>query len=286
MLNIVDTHVHFWDPGHLRYDWMVGNAVLEQVYRPDRLPARGASYQVERLVFVEADRTSAQGRAEVEWVAGLAEQYPIIGGIVAFAPLERGEAARPDLEWLSRQPLVKGVRRLTQAEPMGFGTQPDFVRGVALLAEYGLSFDLGIRHVHLRDSIELVRQCPAVSFVVDHIGKPDIKAGLREPWWSEIKEMASLPNVRCKLSGMVTETGGEHWQPADLRPYIDRVIEVFGPERVMFGSDWPVSTLASTYERWVETLEAATAGLPEAARRGLWHDNGLAFYRLGTNVGA
>jgi len=278
--DLIDTHVHFWDPAVLRYDWIKGSPVLEQTYRPERLPRQGPGWQLEALVMVQGECAHAQGQAEVEWVTELSRQHPVIAGMVAFAPLELGEAARPQVEWLSRQPLVKGVRRLIQDEAAGFAVQPDFVRGVALLADYGLSFDLCLRHHQLRETLTLVRQCPAVSFVLDHIAKPDIRAGRLDPWRAELAELAGLPNVVCKLSGVVTEADHAHWQPADLRPYIDHVLSVFGPERVMFGSDWPVATLAARYEQWVQVLEEATAGLPAEAQRRLWHDNAQASYRL------
>jgi L-fuconolactonase len=280
MLSIIDSHVHFWDPAHLRYDWLAGSAILNQVYRPERLPAQGDGWRLEKLVFVQADCAADQGHAEVEWVAALAAQHPVVSGIVAFAPLEHGERARPQLDWLVQQPLVKGVRRLIQAEGPGFAVQPDFVRGVALLAEYGLSFDLCLRNDQLREAIDLARQCPAVAFVLDHIGNPDIQAGRRDPWREDVAGLAALPNMKCKVSGVVTRADHEHWKPADLRPYIEYVLDVFGPERVMFGSDWPVMTLAARYQQWVDALQATTAALPEASRRKLFSENARAFYRL------
>ena len=280
MLNIVDTHVHFWDPAHLRYDWLAGQPQINRPYLPGDLPRQGNGWQLSQLVFVQADCAPDQGQTEVEWVTALAAEHPVIRGIVAFAALEDGESVRPQLAWLKGQPLVKGVRRLLQAEGPGFTVQPGLVRGVALLAEYGLSFDLCVRRDQLREAIELVRQCPAVAFVLDHIANPDIKAGELDPWRGDLSDLAALPNVSCKVSGMVTRADNEHWQPADLRPYLEHVLAAFGPERVMFGSDWPVATLASRYERWVETLMAATAGLPPASRRQLFSDNARAFYRL------
>ncbi len=280
MLSLVDTHVHFWDTNYLRYDWLRGSPRLNRPFLPHELPARGPDWRLDGLVFVQADCAADQAQAEVEWVAGLAAAHPVVQGIVAFAPLDRGEAARAHVHWLSRQPLVKGVRRLIQEEPVGFATQPEFVRGVALLADYGLSFDLCIRHYHLPEVIALARQCPAVAFVLDHIGKPNIKDGVLEPWRAHLSELASLPNVHCKLSGLVTEADHERWQPADLRPYIDHVLTAFGPERVMYGSDWPVQSLAARYDQWVDVLQAAAAALPEAARLRLFSQNARSFYRL------
>jgi L-fuconolactonase len=286
MLELIDTHVHFWDTNFLRYDWLANEPRINHPFLPGDVPAQGLEWWLDGLVMVQAECAHDQAQQEVDWVAGLAAAHPVIKGMVAFAPLDQGEGARDHVAWLSRQPLVKGVRRLIQEEPVGFSTRPEFVRGVGLLADYGLSFDLCIRHHHLPEVIALVRQCPAVHFVLDHIGKPNIKDHVLEPWQSQISELASLPNVQCKLSGLVTEADRERWQPADLRPYINHVLSAFGPQRVMFGSDWPVQTLAARYAQWVMVLRDATATLPADDKRRLFSENARAFYRLPPAVAA
>jgi len=176
---------------------------------------------------------------------------------------------------------VKGVRRLLQAEPDdAFALRPDFVRGVRALADYDFSFDICIFHRQLPAVIELVRRCPEVRFILDHLGKPDIKAGLRDPWQAHIRALAALPNVVCKISGMVTEADHARWTVDDLRPFFETVYDAFGPDRVMFGGDWPVVLLASSYKRWVETVDALTQGLSEDDRRKLWAENARRVYRL------
>jgi L-fuconolactonase len=132
----------------------------------------------------------------------------------------------------------------------------------------------------MANTIELVRQCPGTSFMLDHIGKPDIAGGVLDPWRQQIRELASFPNVVCKISGLVTEADHQSWTEEDLAPYIAHVLEVFGEDRVVFGGDWPVVLQASRYRRWVETLDALTAELTETARRKLWADNARRFYRL------
>jgi len=283
MLNIVDSHVHFWDPGRLRYVWLDDLPQLNRPYLPDHVPAQGMNWRVDVLVFVQADCAAEQGLLEADWVTSLAASDSRIQGIVAFAPLEKGEGVRPVLEELSKRPLVKGVRRLLQSEPLGFSVQPDFVVGVQLLAEYDLSCDLCIRHFQMPDVIQLVRQCPRVNFVLDHIGKPDIKNGLLDPWRKDMAELAALPNVVCKLSGLVTEADWQHWKAADLQPYVDHILEVFGPGRVMYGSDSPVATLAATYPQWVETLIGATQWQSNTERENLFYQNAAKFYRLASN---
>ncbi|MFN8472582.1 MAG: amidohydrolase family protein [Anaerolineae bacterium] len=280
MLSIVDSHAHFWDTGYLSYPWLQETPFLNRPFLPDHVPAGGADYRIDRIVFVQADCLPNQGIAEADWVSRLAESDPRISGIVAFAPLEYPDAAAPILETLSLRPLVKGIRRLIQSEPLGFSVQPAFVQGVQMLAEYGFACDLCIKHPQLPDVIGLVRQCPNVRFVLDHIGKPDIKNHVLEPWRQNIAALAAMPNVWCKISGLVTEADTENWTAEDLRPYIDAVIESFGVERVMFGSDAPVAYLATTYNRWVETLRDATSGLPAADQERLFAANATQFYSL------
>ncbi len=280
MLKIVDSHVHFWEPGRLEYAWLREFPSLNRPRLPDHLSARSADWSVEALVFVQADCATEQGLAEVDWVTALAQDDRRIQAVVAFAPLERGEDVHRELADLRRRPLVRGVRRLIQSEPLGFSRLPGFVAGVQRLAEFGLSCDLCLRHFQMRDVIELVSQCPRVDFVLDHIGKPDIKHGRLDPWRTELAELARLPNVMCKLSGLVTEADWQRWTAADLRPFLEHALSVFGPDRVMFGSDWPVASLAATYPRWVETLMAATGSLPIGDREKLFWRNAARFYRL------
>ncbi len=278
---IVDTHIHFWNPNQIQYDWLASVPALNKPFLPQDLADQATGVQLEKIVFVQCDCLPAQNLKEAEWVTSLAQKEPRIQGIVAGAALEMGEAIRGHLQALSAYPLVKGVRRLIQSEGAGFCVQPDFVTGVQLLPEFGFSFDICIVHPQLADVITLVEQCPNVSFVLDHIGKPGIKAGLLDPWRAEIKTLASFPNVSCKISGLVTEADMQAWTPTDLRPYIDHVIESFGPNRIMYGGDWPVSLLATSYQSWIETLEAATIGLSEAERHKLFYQNANSFYRLG-----
>ncbi len=278
---IVDAHVHVWDTSRLRYAWLAGIPLLNRPYLlADFDEARGP-VPVERIVFVQAEVDHARYAEETAWVTRLAEADPRLQGIVSWAPLEQGDAARPDLEKLAANRLVKGVRRLIQTEESGFCLRADFVRGVRALADYGLSFDLGITHRQLADSIRLVEQCPGVQFVLDHLGKPDIAHRVLDPWQEELRTLAGFPNVWCKVSGLVTEADSGHWTNEDLRPYIDHALECFGFARVLYGGDWPVVLLASEYPRWVEALAWAVAGYSDRQRRRLFHDNAIACYRLG-----
>ena len=262
-LPIVDSHVHLWDPTRFRMPWLDGNATLDRPYGLADFRTHSEGVAVEGIVYLQVEVSPAYALLEARWVAELGSDGPPVLGIVPWAPVEDGERARSFLDALVQiDARITGVRRLYQAEPdPEFALRPDFVRGVQLLAEYGLSFDLGTTYRQLPATIRLVRACPGVNFVLDHIGKPNIKGGTLKPWRAQIGELAGLPNVWCKLSGMATEADREHWTPEDLRPYAEHVLASFGDDRVMFGGDWPVVLMASPYRRWVETAEALTAGL-------------------------
>jgi L-fuconolactonase len=278
---IVDAHVHLYDPGVIRYGWMAGRPVLDQQRLMAQLDAARGPVQIEALVWVEVGADPGQYLQEASFVDGLARKDVRIRALVAHAPLERGAAVTPDLEKLAAHGLTRGIRRLLQDEPDdAFCLLPGFVEGVRLLARFDLSFDICVYHRQLAGALELVRRCPEVRFVLDHAGKPGIRAGQIEPWRTQIAALAALPNVCCKLSGLITEADHANWTREQLRPYIDHVIESFGFERVMFGSDWPVAEETHRYGQWVDTVDQTLAGVPEGERRRVFRDNAIAFYRL------
>jgi L-fuconolactonase len=281
-LPVVDAHVHLWNPDRFKMSWLEGDDFLNRSYEVEEFTEASREVGVEAFVFVETGVEPQYAFLEVEWVANLATLEPRLKGIVAAAPLEHGKRARHYLERLiATSPLVKGVRRLLQGEPDPyFCLQPDFVDGVQLLPELGLSFDICILHHQLPGVIELVKKCPKTSFILDHIAKPAIKSGEFEPWREHIRELAKLPNVACKISGLVTEADHRGWTEAILEPYVAHVVEVFGENRVLFGSDWPVALLASEYSRWAQTLDQLTSHLSQDARRKLWAENARRCYRL------
>jgi L-fuconolactonase len=282
---IVDTHLHLWDPARLSYPWLADVPTIAGPHLIDDYRRACEPVNVAKMVFVQCECDRAQYMDELAWVSDIAKQDPRIEGIVPWAPLEKGDAAREDLDRITANKLVKGIRRIIQHEPDGnrFARQPEFIRGVQLLADYNLSFDLCIGHIHMQATIELVRQCPDTRFILDHIGKPDIRGATLDPWRKHMRELAALPNVWCKMSGVATEADFDHWTPDDLAPYIDHALSCFGFDRTMFGGDWPVATLATDYPRWVRTLDSAIAGVSDDQRRKLYFDNAVAFYRLPPN---
>ena len=175
--------------------------------------------------------------------------------------------------------LVKGIRRIIQFETdIEFCLKPDFIRGVQMLPEYDFSFDLCIIHYQMANAIRLVEQCPEVKFMLDHIGKPDIKNKGYDPWRTEIKRLSRMKNVFCKISGLVNEADHDSWTVNDLKPYIDHVIDCFGFDRVVFGGDWPVVKLAGGHARWFEALNSIIGDVRDTGK--LFYQNADRFYRL------
>ena len=278
---VVDAHVHLYDPGVIRYGWMKDKPVLDRQRLMAQLDTARGPVEIEALIWVEVGADPGLYLEEASFVDGLARADRRIRAMVAHAPLERGAAVTPDLEKLAAHGLTRGIRRLLQHEPDdAFCLRPGFVEGVRLLPRFDLSFDICVYHRQLAGAVELVRRCPAVRFVLDHGGKPGIREGLMEPWHTHIEQLAALPNVWCKLSGLITEADHASWIRDQLRPYIDHLIESFGCGRLMFGSDWPVAEQTHRYPEWVEIVDQALAGASEEERRKLFRDNAIAFYRL------
>jgi L-fuconolactonase len=281
---IVDAHVHLYDPGAISYPWMADSPALDALHASSEYTAATKDAAVvESLVFIEVDAAAGAHLDEARWVEALGKTDGRVRAMVASMPLEAGASTvEADIETFAKMPLARGVRRLIQGhvdEP-GWCLRPDFVEGVRAVGRAGLHFELCIYHPQMSDIIELVRRCPEVSFILDHIGKPGIKDGLREPWWSEMQTLAAQPNVVCKISGVITEADRRAWTYDQVAPYVTRAIECFGFDRVMFGSDWPVVNLAGSYKAWIEVLDRVTAGAASSDLRKLYRDNAIAWYRL------
>ena len=278
---IIDSHVHFYDPARIAHPWLASVPAIAAAHQPADLARDRATVDIEQVVFVEVDAAPGRERDEAEFAAALAAGPPRVGAIVASAPVEKGAAVEADLGALRALPLVKGIRRLIQphADPAHCLSAP-FVEGVRCVGRFGLPFDLCISHGQLASATELVRRCPEVSFVLDHIAKPPIASGGREPWAAEMRAMAALPNVVVKISGVVTEADHHSWTADHVRPYIDHTLACFGFSRVLFGSDWPVLNLASRYANWVALLDTILGGVPEPELMGFYRDNARRVYSL------
>jgi L-fuconolactonase len=272
--------MHFWDPDRLSYPWLAGEETLRRRFAPADL--RPGAHRLAGAVFVEAGRRDDQAIDEIGWVEELAADWPLLRGIVAHAPLEHGDTVAGHLGELSRHPLVRGVRRNVQDEKPGFAVADGYVAGVRQLARYGFTADLCVRHHQLPEITELVARVPEVTFVLDHLGKPGIADGLLDPWRDQISRLAGHPNVVCKLSGLTTEADPLRWKPDDVLPYLRHALAEFGAQRCLVGGDWPVATLATSYDRWLDVIAVALRDRCAAERDAVLRDNAVRIYRLGT----
>jgi L-fuconolactonase len=279
--SIVDSHVHLWNPAQFRYAWLDGLPALNRAFLPADFSTASASADVRKMIFVECGCEPTQSLAEVNWISSLAECEPRLKGIVAHASLENGAATRAELQELAKRKLVKGVRRNLQGErDAQFCLRPNFITGMKLLAEFGFTFDLCIRHDQLPMAAGLVRSLPQVTFVLDHFGKPDVRGKKAEPWAADLKVFAGMSNVVCKISGLTTEADWKNWQPDDLKCYFETVVEVFGFDRLLFGGDWPVATLATSYIRWLETVQKYISFATETDQIKVFQTNAERIYRV------
>ena len=279
---IIDSHIHLLDQNRFGYAWADGAPALKRDWTVEDLQGAAKPYEIEGLVFVEVDVDMPQYLDEAEWVDGLAKSDKRVMGAVVCLPLEKGAAIEPEMARVAKLRTVRGVRRLIQNQPdPEYVLKPGFLEAMRLLPKYHLSFDVCIFHPQMLNTLKMIRGLPEVAFVLDHIGKPGIKAGLLDPWRAHLREMAAMPNVVCKLSGVTTEADHRNWTPDQLRPYIDHVIECFGPDRILYGGDWPVSELAGSYLQWLSTLDWATRGFSATDKRKLFRDNAVKAYRLG-----
>ena len=278
---VIDSHVHLYDIARLSYPWLAGVPKLNRTFILSDFDAARGPVQVDQIVFAEVAVAPVQHVAEAEFVQELADTDARLTGMIAHAPVEKGAAVEEDLAALRQFPILRGIRRLIETErDPGICLEPAFLDGVRCVGRHGLSFDICVKNWGLGHALELVRRCPDVSFVLDHIGKPDIKHGLREPWWTQIAELARMPNVVVKLSGVITEADHAAWTREQVIPYVAHVIECFGFDRVMYGSDWTVAELTHRYPTWVEILDQVVAGASADELRALYRGTAARTYRL------
>ena len=277
-MTFTDAHMHFWDRDALgEYTWLHEVPAIAHRHTTENLGAEAPAHLPEKIVFVEA---GAAPLKEVRWVSDLAAAEPRICGIVAKILINAGAQTTADLAELRGYPLVKGVRHLFEHESVDYCARPEFIRGVQEAADVGYSFDLCCKHPQLPAVIELVRQCPQATFILDHGGKPGITAGLLDPWRGHIRTLAAFPNVVGKLSGLATEADHANWTEPQLQPYAAHLLDCFGPSRLLFGGDWPVAKLAIGYVRWLEIARHFIAELSPAEQAAVFRDNANRIYRL------
>ena len=270
--SVIDAHVHFWDPATLHYPWLDETPALAEPFLPrDFAPLAGGA--VDAVVFVEANCAPAQAAEEVAWVDRLADLEPRIAWIVAFIDLLDEAHRDTALARLERTKRVVGVRHNIQHQPAGFALQPAFERGVRAVGDRGLPFDLCITADQLPEVVRLVEQCPDTAFVLDHCGKPSIRDDAFEGWAQQLERLARYERVTCKLSGLLTESREEQRSASAMERWIARARDCFGASRLVYGSDWPVSTLAGGARRWRAILDDITIAWSTEDRRALFAEN-------------
>ena len=274
---VIDAHHHFWRYNTQDFGWIDdAMRVIRRDFLPIDLEKEIRAAGVDGVVSVQA----RQSLEETHWLLELAGQNPFIRGVVGWAPLIAPDADKIVGE-LAANPKLRSLRHVLQGEPdERYMLRADFNRGLAALQLHNLAYDILIFERHLPQSIELVDRHPEQVFVLDHVAKPRIKDNLLEPWRKNIFELAKRENVYCKISGMVTEADYTRWTEAQLLPYVDTVLEAFGPQRLMLGSDWPVSLVACDYSRWVNLVRSWIKKLSAAEQKRILGDTAIEAYRL------
>ena len=278
---IIDAHHHFWrlgQPAPFSYAWLDApqNAAIRRNFLPADLEPHLKAVGVERSVLVQTQHNLAENR----WALALADRHQFIAGVVGWADLA-SDACEDQLLEFKDHPKFVGVRHVVQDEPDDdFVVQRDVLFGLKILERHGVPFDLLFYVKHLHHVPGLVRHLPDLPMVIDHLSKPHIKQQRLNDWLPHFRAAAKFPNVYCKLSGMITEADWQQWTANDLRPYVQAALELFGPERLMFGSDWPVCELAGSYEQVFEALNQALGPLNAHERKAIFGATASRFYRL------
>jgi L-fuconolactonase len=273
----IDAHQHFWRYDPARDGWITdAMAHLKRDFLPEELEDERVANGIDSTIVVQVD----QSEDETLFLMDLAERYKPIAGVVGWVDL-CSPKIEERLRFFSQYKKLCGFRHIAQAEPDDqFLVGRDFTRGISLLREYGFAYDILIYPKQLPAAIELAARFPEQRFVVDHLAKPLIKDGCREPWVSYVRTIAQNANVFCKVSGLVTEADWLHWKPEDIDPYLDVVFEAFGPERLMFGSDWPVCLLAASYRQVKQLIETYVEAHAAQYKENIFGGNAIRFYGL------
>ncbi len=274
---MIDAHHHLWKYNTRDYGWMDDSmSILKQDYLPGDLEAELKPAGTEGTVVVQA----RQSLEETRWLLELADQYSFILGVVGWIDL-CSPGLKSQLEEFAAKPKLVGVRHVIHDEADDdFMLRPEFIKGMAQLEAYDLSYDLLLFPRHLQRALKLVKTFPGQRFVLDHLGKPLIKEGIMEPWRSDIARLAAHPNVWCKLSGMVTEADHKQWKYEDLLPYMKVVLESFGPDWIMLGSDWPVCRLAAEYSEVIKIVQRFIESLNIIDQEKILYRNAVDCYQL------
>jgi predicted TIM-barrel fold metal-dependent hydrolase len=282
MLPIIDTHQHLWDLAKFQMNWMTPGHPLERSFTPKEYAEAIAGLNVVRSVYMEVDVRVDLQQAEVDYIVGLCKsaKTPTVAAVISGRPAEPN--FKRSIAQFQDSPYVKGVREVIHEArtPLGYCLRPEFIRGVQQLGQIGLSFDICIRAGELPDAGKLVDSCPDTRFILDHCGNEPVPKMDHTQWKRDMEALAKRKNIVCKVSGIVASAKKGAWKPEDLAPIVNHTLDVFGPDRVMFGGDWPVCTLAATFREWVGALREIVKDRPEEQQRKLFHDNAARFYGI------
>ncbi len=282
-MRIIDSHVHFWDNKSLDYDWLASLPDLNIPRLPSHFPTDIA--QLAGVIVIQADCHPEQALDEVKWINQQAINSPFrIAGIVAWAPLEQGNNLMTYLDKLSHFKNVIGIRRPLQNESDTLFYDEQYRLGLLTAAKAGYTVDICIRARQLPALQSLLswlfNQFPKARVVLNHMAKPEVINQELTTWKQALYEIAKFDRLWCKISGLPTEADWLSWKEQDLAPYIQNCLTIFGPQRCLFGSDWPVVNLAGGYSRWKQCVENILSTLPEKAQKAVWHDNAYAAYSI------
>lgn len=274
----IDTHQHLWELRRFPCSWCNGIPALNRSFLIDEYLVAAQGTGIEKAVFVECDVDEPHALAEAQHIQKLSERHPLISGIVAAARPERADFPA-QLDALLQLPNLRGIRRVLHVVPDETSQSALFAENIRRLAACKLTFDLCVLSRQLPLAIVLAKQCPEVQFILDHCGVPEVKGKAFDPWRAQIAELAALPNVACKISGLVAYAG-ESWTVADLRPWVEHVVAVFGWERVVWGGDWPVCTLTASLKRWTEASDKLFSSASPIEREKVFYKNAERIYRI------
>jgi L-fuconolactonase len=273
---MIDTHQHFWKYDAAEYGWIDDSmADLRRDFLPPDAQREMAAAGVHASIAVQVRQTLEETR----WLLELSDRHPFIAGVVGWVDLQ-SPGVEAEIERLSWQPRLLGLRHIVQSEPDGFLERPEFRRGIGYLERHGLTYDILVYARQLPEAVDFARAFPRQRFLLDHLGKPDVRAGGYDEWQRHFVRLAELPNVCCKLSGLVTEADWASWTPAQLRPYLDAALEAFGPSRLMIGSDWPVCLVAASYADVVGLVRDALGEYSDDERNQILGGTARQFFRL------
>lgn len=278
-MHLIDTHQHLWDLSRRPHSWCASLPTLNRSFSLADYHAASAGLGITKTIFMEADVDEPHALAEAHAVQQLADADPLIAGIIASGRPE-ADGFRAHLTELARLPFVRGVRRILHTQRDDLALEPRLAANLRLLPDFSFTFDLCVLARQLPAARVLVERCPEVTFILDHCGVPDVKNHAFDPWHEDIGHLAALPNVNCKISGIVAYADPATWTTADLQPWVDHVVACFGWDRLVWGGDWPVCTLGSTLARWVETTHALFASATPDERARLYHRNAERLYRV------